>query len=289
MRALEAWERFVSRRVDARPLALFRIIVGAAAFLKGLATARLLDRLLVEGAVRGRSYLWVPELTEDLAGPIIALWLTLSVMTAIGLWTRTSAAGLALLGFYQLLADQNLYSNHLYLLTLFLFLLAASDSGADLSVDWLRRGRPRATVCLWATTLIRIQMSLVYFYTATAKMNSNFLSGYVLEQVFVIPEAWKIAWLLRALAWLTPALEFALAFGLWIPRVRPIVAVGGLLFHALIPLLMRPYAVFLVFSAISTGSYLLFFDSSLSHRLLRAVLPRRLERIAARGGSGAAD
>ena len=280
-------ERFFSERVDARPVALCRLIVGAAAFLRGLATAHLLNRLLAEGVVRGRPFDWLPEITPAIAAGFVALLLITSALFAAGYRTPVSGALLSVLLGYHLIADQNLYSNHVYLLLLLVFLLTVADSGADFSADWLRGGRSAASVLRWPLVLMQAQISIVYFYTAISKVNDRFLSGAVLSEVVLLPDALHGVVPFEALAWATVALELALAFGLWMPRVRAPIACMGIVFHVLIPLMMRMGAGLIVFSMIIVAPYLLFFPASLSHVLVNFAsrfLPSRLRSLPLEGG-----
>jgi hypothetical protein len=284
---MSRWERFFSERVDARPLALCRLIIGAAAFLRGLAVAHLLDRFLAEGVVRARPYDWLPEITPAIAAAYVALLLITSALFAAGYRTRVSGSLLTVLLACHLIADQNLYFNHVYMLSLLVFLLTVADSGADLSADWLRGGRSAAAVLKWPLVLIQAQISIVYFYTGIAKVNDRLLSGTVLRDGLALPAALHGVLSFEALAWATVVLELALTFGLWIPRIRAPIACLGIMFHVLIPLTMHMYAGLIVFSMIITAPYLLFFPASLSHVLVNFAsrfLPSRLRSLPREGG-----
>ena len=82
---------------------------------------------------------------------------------------------------YWLALDENLYSNHAYLLVLVAFLLVLADAGATLSLDSRLGWKTASTIPNWPLTLIRIQVSLMYLFTGLAKLNAVFLSGQILE------------------------------------------------------------------------------------------------------------
>src|SRR4029453_4745052 len=75
--------------------------------------------------------------------------------------------------------DQNFWGHHVYFIGLMTLLLTFVDSDAALSVRALRGDR-RARVTNWPILLMKIQLSLVYFFAAIAKLNPIFLSGYVI-------------------------------------------------------------------------------------------------------------
>ena len=94
----------------------------------------------------------------------------------LGLRTRLCGTILTLSMAYTLFFDQQLYSNHLYLATLVVLLLTIADSAARWSLDARRLGR-RDLILEWPTLLLKIQISIVYFYAALLKINPQYLSG----------------------------------------------------------------------------------------------------------------
>src|SRR4029079_19384281 len=80
---------------------------------------------------------------------------------------------------YTLFFDQQLYSNHLYLATLVMLLLTIAESGARFSLD-ARWAGGRDLILEWPIVLLKIQISIVYFYAALLKINSQYLSGVML-------------------------------------------------------------------------------------------------------------
>ena len=259
MPALEEFRRFLEARVTARPLAVCRILVGLATFLRGLVSHHLIDRLLRPEAIPARANEWLPELTRDWMTGYIAVWLVAAAMLTVGYRTRLAGGALTILIAYHLAADQNLFWNHIYFLWLLVILLTVSDSGADWSVDWHLRGRPAATAALWPIVLLKLQVTLVYLFAAIMKLNAEFLSGEVIEQSLrLLPDALRQPWLYVAVAWGAVAAEIIIGFGLWSARLRPLAVATGLLLHGLIPILIGLYGGLVVFSLSILGTYPLF-------------------------------
>ena len=258
MPALTALAEFLSSRCDSRALGLCRIAVGAAAFLRGLVSYHLLDSLLVEGTVRARAWAWVPAFDRHSMVYFVGVWLLCSLFFTAGLFTRLSGTLLAACIAYHLLADQNLFWSHIYFLGLLVVLLTVGNSGACFSLDWVRRGRPRQSVPRWPLTLLKLQVSAIYFFTAIGKMNAYFLSGEVLGEAFRLPAFLESAALLQALSVATIGLELFLALALWSRRWQRAAFALGLVFHTLVLVLIGLYGGLVVFGVIILAPYLLF-------------------------------
>ncbi len=258
MQSLANLREFLTERVDARALGMCRVAVGAAAFLRGLVSYHLIDRLFSEGYVRARSYPWIPDLSRETIVLFVVVWLVCSLLFTLGYRTRLSGAALTGLIAYHLYVDQNLFWSHIYFLGLLVLLLTLADSGAALSIDARRDGERGAL--RWPLVLLKVQVTLVYFYTALAKCNAAFLSGAVIADRFWMPTLFRQSSGPELLAWATIPLEFFLAFALWSRRLQPWAFLGGLIFHTLIPVLSHLYGGLIVFSMSVLGSYMAFLD-----------------------------
>jgi hypothetical protein len=268
---IAAIESFFEARIDARALALARITVGAAACLRGPVSYHLIDRLLQPGSMRARGYEWIPEITRDWMAAFIVVWVLAAAAFTIGYRTRLSGAVLTLLITYHLLADQNLFFNHILFLDLVVFLLVIADSGAVLSVDWLLQGKPARSVRRWPIILLRLQVSIIYFFAGILKLNPEFLSGNKLRLSLRLSEESAPTELLVALAWATIALEIFLSFALWSERLRPWAILSGVIFHAAILLGIGMYGGLVVFSVTIVGTYFVFLTPGELERARAAI------------------
>ncbi len=168
------------------------------------------------------------------------VWLVATSAFVVGFKTRFAGALVTCLSAYVLLLDERTYSNHLYLFVLIMLLLTVADSGAAFSVD-ARRTRTRDTVAAWPIYLLKIQASVVYGFSAVAKLTSPFfLSGDVLSQTLrnqgwlVVPAEWRTPMWMGTLSGTAIVLELFVALGLWNRHLRWPAALGGMMLHGVI-------------------------------------------------------
>ena len=270
MRLIDGLDQIVSRRTDARPVGLVRIVVGLAAIGFALEAWVNLGRVLTPRVVDMPYAAWYPRLPPALLPLFIGIWLSAALGLALGLRARLCGAILALSMAYTLFFDQQLYSNHLYLATLVVLLLTIADSGARLSLDARRTGG-RDLILEWPILLLKIQISIVYFYAALLKINPQYLSGTMIagfwpfNQLAALPGGWSAATVLPLIAWVSILIEFFLAIALWVPRVRWLALAIGVGFHMAIIWTGGaqpgvPDIPFAIFAMITVAPYALFFD-----------------------------
>jgi predicted DCC family thiol-disulfide oxidoreductase YuxK len=216
-----------------RPIGVMRVVVGSAALLKLTQIAPLLFRLADPALLHAPFWASVPRLSRASAVAISAFWAVSAIGFLLGARSRVAGGVLTASLVVVLLVDQQTWSNNLYLLTICVFLLTAADSGASLSIDARRKGT-REYVPAGMVNLLRLQLSIIYFYTAVAKISAGYLSGAVLRASFRwMPWAEHIPRrLLVAAALFSIAMEIFLSIGIWFAATRPFVFVIGAAFHA---------------------------------------------------------
>ncbi|MDH3306444.1 MAG: HTTM domain-containing protein [Acidimicrobiia bacterium] len=244
----------VAMTIDARRLAATRILLGGSAVSVGLHAYRVLSELRDPDSLR------LPFLTEiDLTGAIVVLlvglWLVSAAAYTIG-W-KTNVAGRLLFGIMAVTVavDQQLYSNHAYLLWLLVGLSTLSRPGAAWSLD--SRTHHQVRVPAWPVVLMCTQVSLVYLFAAATKLNPDFLSGLMLERWLAPSAQWAVG-ASRAMSVITPIVESFLGLALWSPRLRRFAILGGVLFHLSTPIFMVGPLELIEFSAIMVSTYWLF-------------------------------
>lgn len=251
----------------ARPEAagVVRAIIGVAAMLKALERAPILERLSSAEVVRVPYVAGQPSVVDVPAALVIAVWVGLAAAFAAGLAVRTTGTILTLLLLAVLFGDQQLYSNHLYLLTWLVGLLTLAGAGAGFSVDAMR-GHGRRTIAAWPLMLLRVQLTVVYLFAGISKIGATYLSGSVValslrsEGPLAIPVEWRVFEVMAVLSVLSILAEVGLAIGLWLPRWRRAAFVLGLLLHLGIALWFDPTVPLLVFAVIALAPYILFLD-----------------------------
>jgi len=262
-----------SSRAPARPLGLARIGAALAILLELPNTAETLLRLATPAVIHAPYSPWTPPVSEPMALLLIGLWLVGGVTLLVGWHARVGGAMLAIAIAGSLLSDQQVYSNHLYLMLPVAVLLTLADSGAAISLD-ARRNGVRDWVPGWPVWLICAQISIVYGFAALAKLNPDFASGSVVasylrrEGPLAVPDAWRSLEPMLILSLLAICSEAFLSFALWMPRWRPAALVVGLGLHAFIALFLSPMSSLIVFSMLMLPLYLLFLDAAPEGRVV---------------------
>ncbi|HEX3220061.1 MAG TPA: HTTM domain-containing protein [Candidatus Limnocylindria bacterium] len=257
--------RIAESRAPARPLALARIGAAAAMLLELPNSGGTLLRLADPSVIHAPYLAWTPRLTEPMAWALIGLWLVSALALMLGWRARWSGAVLTATLATVLFADQQTYSNHLFLMLPVAGLLTVADSGAAISLD-ARRVGSRDWVAGWPVWLLCGQVVIVYAFAALSKMNPDFLSGSVVasylrrDGVLAIPGSWRSFEPMFVLSLLAVSSEAFLALSLWSSRRRPAAMVIGLGLHGFITGWLSPTMSLLVFSVLMVPLYLPFLD-----------------------------
>jgi predicted DCC family thiol-disulfide oxidoreductase YuxK len=263
-------EEFFRAETSARPLGVARAAVGIAALIRAALQYEILRALLNGEVIQAKRFAWFPDLPLGLFWPFLAIWMLACVSFALGFRTRVSGALLCACLAYQLAWDENLQGNNFYLMALIVFLLTVTDSGCSFSLDrWIFRSGPQQVV-RWSTLLPRLQISIVYFYSALVKLNPSFLAGHSIVTSTRMPELLHQTWLPRGTAAATVGVEFFLALALWTPALRRTAFALGFLLHLGIFLGMdgRHTVAMFTFGITMLAPYLLFLEHSPASRLV---------------------
>lgn len=224
-------------------------------------------------------------------------WVTLSVSffvcTAwmlVGWHGRLATAATALvvssIVFYfgRVRGNEDWVHHHTTLLAYFGIFLSLTPNSTSFSIDrWLavreaeRAGKPppEERGPLWGSTLLALQVSSIYFWSAYDKTSYGFLAGYRLEQIFV--EVWwgsdlwtgpGIRAIFCAMAVSVVVVEYVLAVGLWFKRTHWLLFPMGLLMHAVFYVALPVSTFTLTMCAL----YLAFLDPDDVHRVIDRLL-----------------
>lgn len=263
-------EQFFGAKTSPRRFGLARIVIGLVGLLDALVTRRELETMFRAEALRVRQFAWLPDLDPAYADFYIGLWILASVMFIVGRFTKAAGAIVVICITYRLALDLTLYTTNIYLCGLLTLLLVIGDSGAAMSLDRAWTGRPETLISLWPQTLMKLQISIVYLFTAIEKINPGYLPGEVFKRFLSVPDFLDDPWLYQGAAVTTILFELFLAGALWSRRYRGWAFLWGFAFHVSILVLMGFFAAFMAYSAMFVGSYALFLDEQPGSRLISA-------------------
>ena len=251
----------LATRGSSGPIAVSRMVLGAAALLRAFVGAPLLVSLGQADALIVPRVEWLRASTP-LVRVILVVWAVSAVMFGLG-W-RFKVAGSALTASIGLVLalDHQTFSNHLYLLALAVFLMTLADAAAKWSIDARRQG-VRDEVDVWPARLFQVQISILLGWSVIGKLASDFLSGSQLaaqlgQGLLSFPDFARTPQVMVALSAATLVLEGFLALALWSPRLRTLALVVAAGFHLAILVFMEPADQLLVFALVMTAGYILF-------------------------------
>jgi hypothetical protein len=240
---------YLERRIDPRPRAAVRIAVGLAGILGAIEVYALGSFVVAPGILALPMVPGMPRLTPETLPIVVAVWMCAAILVLLGTLMRPAGLFLAGLIGMVLLSEQQLYSNHLYLLAIETALVAIGPSDAVWSLA--ARGKPQPThIPGWSATLLQLQLSSVYLYGALSKLNPVYLSGAVLaNQEGVVGMLADIAGSAATLGLTTATLLIALSVGavlielllilfLWQRRLRLLAIPLGVILHGIIQVTM---------------------------------------------------
>jgi hypothetical protein len=222
---------------------IFRGFIGLAALIK---CQVLLDWLIILAdpkIIKLPHGEWLAVLPVEMVSFLRLPLLFLSLLFALGIAARAAGATILLFLVYCISLDQQLYSNHLYLL---IILLSLSLLGQVPTAGVLGTRNSRFLPA-WPLWLAGFQISVVYLFAALSKFNLSFISGGILanswvkEGIFAVPEQYKTPEYFMPLAISAVILELFLALAFWFPRYRVGTLMAGVLFHITIALTVAPF------------------------------------------------
>jgi len=254
-------------RFPARPLAVFRIIVGITMVLQ---VPEISGFMLQAENLRWERMASLPALPATIWVIFGGVYAMFAVAVLIGLRTRFSLVALAVLTLYAMYFGDH-YQNHLAFAVCILLVTAISDSGAMWSIDALRRGpaRSRDTVAAWPVTLIKLQTCTLYFFAGVNKLNPLFWTGDTIRVVadrsflWPLPGGDPFALVYVALGISAIIWELSASFLLWIGGwPQKAAMIGGVMFHLGMVVTLasswpRVHGI-VIFALLAWGSYLLF-------------------------------
>jgi hypothetical protein len=299
----KAWNIFWFRPISARPLGVFRVLLGLIVLAHLVIVGCDLDHWMtdqgvlqgdeariVAGPLRWSPLNWVQD--PITVRVFMASTAVVAVAVIVGWHSRVSSVVLYLM--MLSIHHRNILTNcgPDSLLMILLFYLMFSPSGASYSLDARRESKRRGTlaepiIIPWAVRLIQVQMCMIYFSTSVFKANgATWLDGtaihFVLQNVEV--RRFNHEWLcqyplfINFLTYISLLIEFGLVFLLWFRPTRFWAAMSGVALHIGAMLTVNVP----LFGELMTVCYLTFLTPSELETFLRVVNPRNWFRRQAR-------
>lgn len=118
--------------------------------------------------------------------PVMEFFATLSVVAAlfviVGYRFKLAQSIVAVVWTYAFLLDKGHYNNHYYLYSLVSIIMIFSGANRNYSLDRvLSKQEVPETVFKWEYLIIQVQVFVLYFYGAVAKMNADWLTGHPMK------------------------------------------------------------------------------------------------------------
>ena len=225
---------YLFEKVDNSKLVLFRILFGIlmmaecwGAILTGWVKKTFVD---VDFTFNFIGFEWTQVLLGDTMYGIYIVMGFLGLLIMLGAFYRFSAISLFILWTLTYLMQKSNYNNHYYFLVWVCFLMAVVPANRYYSVDAsLNRKNSSETTPRWTIIIFQIQVTILYFFAAIAKLYPGWLDNRYLPIRLNSSAAWFAD--TKYFSWLAPYLRM--------PELAEILAYGGIAFDFLIiPLLI---------------------------------------------------
>lgn len=196
---------------------------------------------------------------------IFTILLILSIFITFGAFYRTSTSSFFFLFTYIELIDKTYYLNHYYLVSILTFYLIFLPANRSFSLDCYFNPLLKSNLCSkWHITLIKCQLSIVYFYAGLAKINTDWLIKaqplYTwLPGKFSIPIIGKFTHLkITALlfSWVGCIYDLTIWLFLWIKKTRKYAFYAVIVFHVMTGILFPRIGMFPMIMIAATTIFL---------------------------------
>ena len=170
------------KQVDNSPLILFRICLGFLLFYHCISYI-LQGKLFTYFIEPPFTFTFIGfEFLQPLPGTgmyfYFGLMALLALMIMLGAWYRFSIISFTFMWTVIYLMQKSGYNNHYYLVCLLCWLMCFMPANKNYAVDVWRKPQLKKNTCFnWVPLLFVIQTAIIYFFAATSKINSAWLSG----------------------------------------------------------------------------------------------------------------
>lgn len=272
--------------VDILPLVIFRIAFGLLMLFS--ATRFVLNGwvhsiyILPEFHFTYLGFEWVRPLDGYGMYAVFLLLITLSLFITAGFAYRLSMVLFFLTFTYVELIDKATYLNHYYFISLMSFLLIFLPLHRAFSVDVLLRPQLKTRyVPMWTIAVIRLQLTIVYFFAGFAKLNADWLLDGLPMKIWlrsytglpIIGGLFEYAWVAIVMSWAGAIYDLTIPLWLLWKRTRYLAYLTVILFHVMTAMLF-PIGVF---PYVMIASTLIFFSGE-DYRKIASLLKLKLNK-----------
>lgn len=207
---------------------------------------------------------------------VFSLILALSLALFVGWQTRWTSKLLSALWIFVFLQDASMYTDHQYLMVLYILLLAWIPVNRWFSSDRLTGRETRSTVPAWNLWLLRFQLSLMLISSGLNKFTSDWLAGAPIGEWMTVEGGnWgSLDWLRQhptfylAIGWGSAIFETIAGLALW-SRLGAIVFVPLLIIYYLVDQLSLDVGISPLIGLLS----IVFLNPSFPRRVFDFLLP----------------
>ena len=237
------WDHFFLKRKDNISLILFRIIFGLLIVLEcwgALATGWVTETFIEpQFTFTFLGFEW----TQILLGQPMYVYFfvmgALGILISVGLYYRISIILFALMWGLAYAMQKSHYNNHYYLLLLISFLMTLVPANANYSIDSKRNKKHKSETCAqWHLLIFQIQIAIVYFFAAVAKLYPGWLEARPMtiwlnykSRTPIIGEFLSYDWLPMSISYAGMGFDFLIIPLFMIRQTRTIAFIFALIFH----------------------------------------------------------
>lgn len=277
--ALNNLYAFLFKEVSIAPLVVFRLVFGSLLLYSTCRTYEKgwIEEMYVDPYYHFSFFEWIQPLEEDGMYWIYALLAIASIGIILGLFYRVSTVSFFLLFTYCELIDKTYYLNHYYLVTILTFWMIWSPAHRWFSLDAKLFPKIKSSTCsVWHILILKVQLSIVYFFAGLAKVNSDWLfeaqpMATWLPGLYEIPIIGKLVHykeLAFLFSWMGCVYDLTIWIFLWMKRTRGLAYVAVIVFHVLTAILFPRIGMFPYIMLTST---LIFFSAVWHERKLSYI------------------
>ncbi len=235
------------------PLAIYRMVFG---FLMMGSLIRFMLKGWVESCFMEPEFHftyqyfdWIQPLESTLGMyTLVSLCAFFALCIGLGFIYRIASVSFFILFTYLELIEQSWYLNHYYFVSIIAFLLCLLPAHKNYSLDakWID-GLRSNTIATWSIFILKLQISIVYFFAGIAKIKPDWLLDALPLKIWLqaktdmpfIGSLFQYETTAYAFSYFGMTYDLLIPFLLWNKRTRPFAFIAVIIFHSMTALLFN--------------------------------------------------